>query len=116
MAGLAGKQAVVAEAIAYLEANSRQGVSVPQLARQVFLSQSRLQHLFKETTGMSLLEYLLLIRIDHACTLLRESRMPITHVAAQVGFHDRAYFARQFRKKTGVTPLRYRTQSLPARG
>jgi AraC family L-rhamnose operon transcriptional activator RhaR/AraC family L-rhamnose operon regulatory protein RhaS len=116
LSDLAGKQRVVSEAVALLEANSAKGVSVPELARQLFLSQSRLQHLFKETTGLSLLEYLLHVRIEHACTLLRESRMPITHVAARVGFHDRAYFARQFRKKTGVTPLRYRTQSLPARG
>ncbi len=105
---LAGKQRVVEQAVAYLERNSTRGVSVPELARTVFLSQSRLQHLFKETTGMSLLEYLLQVRVDHACSLLRDTRLPVSHIAAAVGFHDRAYFARQFRRKTGVTPLQYR--------
>jgi transcriptional regulator GlxA family with amidase domain len=109
--GLAGKQRAVEQAIAYLERNSARGVSVPDLARNVFLSTSRLQHLFKESTGMSLLEYLLQLRIDHACQLLRDTRSSIAHVAGAVGFHDRAYFARQFRKKTGVTPLQYRTRT-----
>jgi AraC-like DNA-binding protein len=108
MNDLPGKQKVVGEAIAHLEANSTRGVSVPELARGLFLSQSRLQHLFKETTGMSLLEYLLQVRIDHACALLRDTRLPIVHIAGQVGFHDRAYFTRQFRNRTGETPMHYR--------
>jgi len=110
-ADLAGKQRVVEQAIAHLERNSTRAVSVTELARSVYLSQSRLQHLFKNTTGMSLTAYLLQVRVDHACSLLRETRLPVTHIAGAVGFHDRGYFTRQFRKRMGVTPLRYRDQS-----
>ena len=48
------------------------------------------------------------IRIDHAVPLLRDTDMPISLVAASVGYQDYFYFAKVFKKVTGRTPSSYR--------
>ncbi|MBD3241252.1 MAG: helix-turn-helix domain-containing protein [Chitinivibrionales bacterium] len=112
---LAGKEQVISRVIAHLQEHSTEDLSVGDVARHVFLSTSRLQHIFRDTLGVSFSEYLLSVRIEHACALLTESNAPISHTAAQVGFHDRGYFSRMFKRKTGMSPARYRETHRPAR-
>jgi AraC-like DNA-binding protein len=105
---LAGKEQVVARAVALMQERSTEEISVPEIAQGVYLSTSRLQHVFKETMGVSLSECLLNIRMEHACSLLQETDASVQHIAGQVGFHDRGYFSRMFRRRTGRSPAQYR--------
>lgn len=105
---LAGSEQVVSRVIAMLQERSTEDLSVSDLARHVFLSTSRLQHILKETLGTSFSDCLLSIRIEHASALLVESDAPVHHIAAQVGFHDRGYFSRMFKRTMGESPAQYR--------
>ncbi len=84
--------------------------NVNELASLVGIHRSRLSRLFKEAVKMSPNSYITQIRIDHACALLSETRMPMADVALHCGFSDPDYFARVFRKKQGVTPRDYRRE------
>jgi len=106
-----GKDSLVSAAIAYLEQNYAGDISVDDIARSVFISASRLSHVFKDSTGMSLSDYLTRMRVDRACRLLTESDQSVTGIAFSLGFHDSAYFTRLFTKTTGISPSLYRKQA-----
>ena len=66
----------------------------------------RLTTLFKERTGMTVIEYLTAKRIDYAKERLRQTGQ-ILCAAYEAGFSDPAYFYRVFKKATGMTPGRF---------
>ena len=56
---------------------------------------------------MTFCEYLLKFRISKACESLSDPLVKVKTVAFEVGFNDLSYFARTFRRHTGVTPSTY---------
>lgn len=86
------------------------------IAKAVHISTKYLHKLFKEEVGMPPMKYLNSYRISCARKLLLNSRLPISQVAAHVGFNDANYFCRVFQRfNNGVSPLQYR-KSLPKSG
>lgn len=63
---------------------------------------------FTAATGYSPVEYVQTLRIEEAKQLLETTGEPTDVVAAQVGYEDPAFFRRLFKRRTGVTPARYR--------
>ena len=66
---------------------------------------------FKEATGLSPMEYISNLRIEHAKRMLQTEEMAIQDIAKAVGFKSSYYFARIFKRKTGFTPTDYRLVS-----
>lgn len=103
----------LAEALRYMQAHYAEELNLTLLARHCGLSAAYLCRLCRAEIGLSPGEYLLRIRLDQACRLLRESRLNISQVALRVGFNSTAYFDRRFREETGLSPgeyvARYRT-------
>ncbi|GAA3401815.1 helix-turn-helix domain-containing protein [Paenibacillus hodogayensis] len=94
--------------IAYMKQHMHETLSRERLARECSLSPGYFSAFFKLHTGRSPMQYLLKIRMDTARQLLRGTRLPIREVALQVGFVDSFYFARLFKKETGLAPSVYR--------
>ena len=63
---------------------------------------------FTSTFHVNMLTYLHRIRIRHAKELLADSSLKVQEIAYAVGFKDEKYFAKQFKKITGLTPGDYR--------
>jgi AraC-like DNA-binding protein len=74
-----------------------------ELAALVALSPSRLEHLFKTTTGVSLRHYLLWQRLRRAVEELATGSS-VTRAAHSAGFSDTAHLSRTFRRMLGFTP------------
>jgi two-component system response regulator YesN len=77
------------------------------IARQLGISRDHLRHLFKEETGMTVLDRLTDMRIERAKQLLDEGTYKIYEIAERVGFRSSQYFSQVFRKVAGMTPLDY---------
>lgn len=71
------------------------------LSKSLFLSESRLSHLFKEETGIPLKSYLVLIRVKKAYELLYRGKS-ITEAAVESGFYSASHLADTCRKLTGL--------------
>ena len=71
------------------------------------LSRFQFSRSFHAVFGITFREYLLRYRILAACERLSEGTMPVTEIAFAVGFHDGSYFARMFRRYTGMLPSQY---------
>lgn len=82
-------------------------ISVEELASMEFLSPSRYREVFRKVTGYSPVEYITLLRLRQAAELLAEGEVTIEEAAIAVGYTDRLYFQRVFKKHMGVTPGNY---------
>ncbi|XBS71844.1 arabinose operon transcriptional regulator AraC [Acerihabitans sp. KWT182] len=83
-------------------------LDIAAVARHVYLSPSRLSHLFRQQLGVSLLRWREDLRISQAKLLLSTTQMPIASVGRNVGFDDQLYFSRVFKKVTGTSPSEFR--------
>jgi AraC-like DNA-binding protein len=98
----------VHKAVSYMKQNFNSEVKLDDLAMQSFVSKNYFSRLFREVTGISFSDYMQKLRIDEACSLLRQSDMKVIDVAQQVGFKDIKFFYEVFKKITGKTPGDYR--------
>ncbi|OCT14791.1 AraC family transcriptional regulator [Paenibacillus pectinilyticus] len=99
----------VGQAIRYLELQYTQSVSIDQLARNLGYHRTYLCKMFKQSTGLSPMQYLFNIRMERAKQLL-QTAMTIDQVASSVGFNDALYFSKQFHKWSGSAPSVYRKE------
>jgi AraC family transcriptional regulator of arabinose operon len=102
----------VKRSIEYLSARLDQPLNLDEMARQVNLSSSRLQHLFKSETGTTIPQYLKLLRMQQARILLENSFLTTKEVAARLAINDTSHFIRDFKKLFGLPPASYK-RSLP---
>jgi AraC-like DNA-binding protein/quercetin dioxygenase-like cupin family protein len=97
----------VNKVVSHMESHYAEALPLPDLARMAHMSPRNLQRYFQRAFGVTPLEYLNRVRIRRACGLLEEG-LGVTQVADAVGLADSSYFARVFRRFTGVSPTRYR--------
>lgn len=96
------------EVITWIEKNFRQEISVEELSGKAGYSQRHFLRIFKETYDMTPTEYINAIRIEYACSRLRETKESVTDIAYDCGFRNMSYFYRVFREKMNITPQKYR--------
>ena len=82
--------------------------TVGELAGLVSLSSSRLGHLFKAETGVSLDSFLTEVRLDKGAQMLAATQMQVKEIAAMLGYRQAPSFDRAFRNKFNVSPAVYR--------
>jgi AraC family transcriptional regulator of adaptative response / methylphosphotriester-DNA alkyltransferase methyltransferase len=81
------------------------------VARALATSRRQLQRAFAEVGNTSFRDELAKVRMHHARALLAEDAVPVRLVAASVGYHQPAQFAKSFRRHHGQAPSAYRKQS-----
>ena len=97
----------------YITKHYEQPISLPLLAKECYVSKYYLCRIFKEVTGLTVIEYTNLIRIQKAQQLLKKTDKSITEIAHICGFDNITYFQRVFKSYIGSTPLNYRKQTIP---
>ena len=100
--------APITRCVYYVERNLDRGITVPDLARQVHLSASRLFQLFQTNFSLSPMQYVAKRRTEAAKRLLTSSTLSAGEIAGRLGFSSANYFIRFFRKHAGCTPLALR--------
>lgn len=95
----------------YLRENSARKITLREVARHFYISTSHLSHSFKEETGLSPIRYVHMCRIEKAKALLRDTELTVGEVAETVGFNDRTFFSRLFKRMTGLSPYQYREEA-----
>ncbi|TYP71066.1 response regulator transcription factor [Paenibacillus methanolicus] len=104
----AHRKRAVHEVIRLIEQQFDRDLSLEQLARHVHLSGSYLSHIFKRTTGQSIVKYINQLRMEKARELLDQNNYKIVDVCRMVGFSDISYFGVMFKSHYGLTPAQYR--------
>jgi len=105
----ASKTEYVLSAREYIENNYwKDQLTVLEIVEFIKIERTYLFRLFKEETGMSILNYLTSYRVQRACYLLQYSGLSVKSIACSVGFNDQLYFSKVFRKATSYSPSEYR--------
>jgi AraC-like DNA-binding protein len=104
------------KAVEFLESNLHRACSMHEVAVAAHVSMPHLTMLFRTVVGCPPLQYQQHLRIARAQMLLGNPYMKIHEIAAACGYPDANYFLRLFRKKTGVSPGRWRKRVAATRG
>lgn len=92
----------------FLHLNYATAVSVPDLAEIACVSVSAFHRMFRRHTRCTAMDYVMRLRIGHACELLMQGNGTVSLVAEQVGYTSQALFNRQFKALKGLTPSEFR--------
>ncbi len=99
---------IVEQIEAYMQRNLYRNINRNQLADIFHHSPSHLARVFKQTTGKTLTERLIEIRILRAKQLLLESTLSVSEISLQIGYTSFSHFSKIFRNKVSVSPGDYR--------
>lgn len=100
---------VISSISSYINENIDKKITLQDLSLYTSLSISRLAHLFKEKTGITIMQYLTKKRLVLAKNLLRKG-IPIYNIYQECGFQDYTSFFRTFKKEYGITPKLFLAQ------
>ncbi len=99
---------IIYRAQEYIYDNLATVKNVDEIAQSVGCSKSYLMHLFKDTTGISVIEFLIAQKMLSAKQLLLFTQLPISEIATLVGYNNQSQLSRTFKKMTGLSPLNFR--------
>jgi two-component system response regulator YesN len=96
------------KALDFVETHYDNSLTIEQIAKEVYLSSSRLSHIIKGELGITLGDYISKVRVERAKVLLKDREWPISQIALEVGYPDQSYFTKVFRKIERCTPKAFR--------
>lgn len=105
---LTDKQKEIRKIRLYLEENYKCHLTLDGLAKLFYIDKFYLCEQFKEQYGVSVIDYLISVRITEAKKLIRFTDKTLDDVAEEVGINGAAYFSRLFKKVEGVSPSEFR--------
>jgi two-component system response regulator YesN len=98
------------KAIIYIMKHYSDELTLGKVANAVYVSEYYLSHLFRKEMDQTFSEYVCKIRIEKAKEyFVSDGSMQIQEIAEKVGFDDPNYFAKIFKKISGVTPREYQS-------
>lgn len=97
---------------AHIERNYAEQISLDMLTRIACMSSSKLTCYFKQAYGVTITEYVQMIRVKKAKEMLLNSKWGIGEIAHAVGYKMHASFSEVFKRMTGFTPNEFRRKAL----
>lgn len=82
-------------------------LNLKAIANTSGLSMPTMYRMFKRELGISPIEFIIIERIKHAKSLLKDNNLYIKNVSYESGFIDTNYFIRTFKHYEGITPKQY---------
>lgn len=100
----------VNKVVTYIDDKIKSPMSVEGLSQIFDVSTSHLSRIFREHTGITLVEYINIKKVEDSQYYLRFSNEKISNISNQFNFCNQSYYTRVFKKYTGETPRRFRNQ------
>ncbi|WP_438444162.1 helix-turn-helix domain-containing protein [Gorillibacterium sp. sgz5001074] len=100
----------LANAISYIEDHYLEPLTLEEIADQSGISVRHLNRVFQSYFQTTPMTYLQRLRMEHASSLLKQTKLPIMDISSICGFNDSNYFTRQFTRIFGLSPKAYRTK------
>ncbi len=95
----------------FIRDNDLKSVYLGMIAERFSYSPNYLNHIFKEETGGTILDYIIRCRIDRAKEMMLRPGAKLCDIAQELGYSQATYFSMMFKKNVGVTPKKYMEQS-----
>lgn len=102
------KEEHVEKAVSYIKMHYMLPITVEDVTNFISLDRTYFSKIFRQCKKVTIRDYILNTRIEQAKTLLERTNYSSKEIASFVGFNDKCYFSRIFKKTTGFTPQEYR--------
>lgn len=96
----------------YINAHLHRNLHIKELADEACMSEPNFYRIFKQTFGITPVEYINQQRIELASKLLRTTSACLADISSRCGFNNMTYFMKLFRRETGFSPTQYRKHLL----
>lgn len=97
--------------IKFIQDNYKSSIDIKTLAKMENYNLSYYSQWFIKKTGVTPLEYIQRLRLNHAKELLKYTDMNLLYIANEVGYEHQSSLTRVFKQQFGTTPSQYRTQT-----
>lgn len=98
----------LAKILNWIKINSGTNFKIEKMAGELSYNKDYLARFFKKNMGMSIKDYLVLLRLNQAKKYIFETNLTIKEISYKVGFNDYNYFIKVFKKQEGITPVQFR--------
>lgn len=102
------RQYFIEESVKYIKEHFRDKLTLQMVAAKAFMNPKYFSHVFKKELGTAFSEYVINVRVQHACRLLETTNYPAYRISIECGFSDPSYFNRVFCAQMNMTPQNYR--------
>ncbi|MDR6551213.1 AraC family transcriptional regulator [Paenibacillus qinlingensis] len=94
----------------WIERHYKEKFNLQRMSEDLHLSTFYLSHIFRQSTGRTITEFIISRRLKEACLMLETTSKSASFIAQEVGFQSGSYFSRVFKTVLGMTPKSYRMQ------
>lgn len=101
----------IQDAINFIRLNYKDKLTINTISQHASMSPFHFSRVFKKETGYSPYEYLTMIRLNKAKTLLKSTKMSIKEIANEVGYNSESNFVTNFKEHNKMTPTEFRKTS-----
>lgn len=98
----------IKQTLSFIRRNLDRRIDLDELSAAAYMSKDHFIRMFRKEVGETPNAYIIGKKIERAELLLVTTSLPVKQIASSLGYDDFAYFNRQFKQKTGTTPLQYR--------
>lgn len=92
----------------YLDDNfSDPTLSLKKMSKALSYNKKYISHVFKNSFGIGIIDYLNTVRIQNACTMIEQGYTGVNDIADRCGYTDPGYFSKIFKTKMGISPTQY---------
>ena len=100
----------VQKIVEWINDNYNNKISLDDITREFNTNKTTLNQNFKAEMGSTVTTYIISLRMQMACVLLKKTYLPVSEIVERIGYNDEAHFIRAFKKHTGSTPGDFRKQ------
>ncbi len=102
------KEQQIKKIIEYINNNyTSSDLTIKKIADAFFFNQAYLTRIFKESTGISPMKYIIVLRMRRAVELLEKRTFSISQIAYALGYKNQFYFSKEFKRFFGIQPSKY---------
>ena len=105
------KSLPVEKARQYVYDHVEEHISLQEVANEVSISAGYLSTLFKKQYNQSFISFINQVKVERACQLIRERKYLISEISYRLGFENAYYFAKVFRRYTGMSPSEWEKEN-----
>lgn len=81
--------------------------SLDHISSELSYNKKYISYTFKKHMGIGIIEYLHTIRIQNACSMMKQGFTSVSDIANKCGYTDAQYFSKIFKEKMGLSPMAY---------
>jgi AraC-like DNA-binding protein len=112
-AGEGKRTEYIMKALCYIRSHLCEPIALDDICRDVAMSRYYFCHLFRAFTGMTVINYINMLRCSLARSLILEKRFNVSETAKYLGISNLSYFGQMYKKYMGVLPSRESVKDVP---